>query len=130
MQPAKQAATLGEVDSGAALRGFFQIMNAWDVKNEDARAILGEPSESTFYSWRKVAPAKLPSDTLRRIGYVAGIYKALQIIYSEPGLADTWINRPNRQFGDQAPIQRMRAGDVADLVAVRSYLDAARAPWG
>jgi hypothetical protein len=26
-------------------------------------------------------------------------------------------------------VQRMRAGDVTDLAAVRAYLDAARAPW-
>ena len=66
---------------------------------------------------------------MRRIGYVAGIYKALQILYSDPRLADGWLKRPNRAFGEQTPLQRMRAGDVTDLAAVRSYLDAARAPW-
>jgi hypothetical protein len=68
-------------------------------------------------------------DTLRRIGYVAGIYKALELLYADPQLADGWIDRPNRAFGGQTPLQRMRAGDVTDLAAVRSYLDAARAPW-
>jgi hypothetical protein len=32
-------------------------------------------------------------------------------------------------LGGQTPLQRMCAGDVTDLAAVRSYLDAARAPW-
>jgi hypothetical protein len=68
-------------------------------------------------------------DTLRRIGYVAGIYKALELLYSDPHLADDWIKRPNRAFGGQTPLQRMCAGDVTDLAAVRAYLDAARAPW-
>ena len=40
-----------------------------------------------------------------------------------------WIKRPNRAFGGQTPLQRMRAGDITDLAAVRLYLDAARAPW-
>ena len=68
-------------------------------------------------------------DTLRRIGYLAGIYKALQILYADPRLADDWVNRANDAFAGQTPLQRMRGGDVVDLAAVRAYLDAARAPW-
>ena len=112
-----------------ALTGFFEIMRLWDVENEDARRILGSPPLRTFYAWKKKAPAKLPEDTLRRIGYVAGVWKALQIAYSDPKLADTWISRPNKFFGGQTPLRRMAAGDVTDLAAVRAYIDAARAPW-
>jgi hypothetical protein len=71
----------------------------------------------------------VPEDTLRRIGYVAGIWKALQIVYSDAELADGWVKRPNTFFGGQTPLQRMAAGDVTDLAAVRAYIDAARAPW-
>jgi hypothetical protein len=67
--------------------------------------------------------------TWRRIGYVAGIYKALQVLYNETRQADGWVKRPNRQFGGQTPLARMAAGDVTDLAPVRAYLDAARAPW-
>lgn len=117
------------INSTAALRGFFAIMQAWGLSAEDARALLGTPAERTFYAWRAGNAVRVPMDTLRRIGYVAGIYKALELLYSDPHLADDWIKRPNRAFGDQTPLQRMRAGDVTDLAAVRSYLDAARAPW-
>jgi hypothetical protein len=117
------------VDPVAALRGFFGIMANWGVRPEDARVLLGLPPERTFYAWRAGTAVRVPADTLRRIGYVAGIYKALQILYSDPTLADGWINRPNRAFGGQTPLERMRAGDVTDLAAVRAYLDAARAPW-
>lgn len=112
-----------------ALRGFFHMMDAWDVAAEDARILLGSPAERTYYAWRRGDGARVSEDTLRRIGYVAGIYKALQILYSAPELADSWIKRPNRAFGGQTPLDRMRAGDVTDLAAVRAYLDAARAPW-
>jgi hypothetical protein len=117
------------VDAAAALTGFFRIMDLWKVDNEQARVLLGMPSPSTFYAWRKGGPVRPARDTLRRIGYVAGIYKALQILYSEPALADGWLHRPNRAFGGQTPLQRMTAGDVVDLAAVRAYLDGARAPW-
>lgn len=118
-----------QVDSQAALRGFFAIMDAWGLTTEDARALLGAPAERTFYAWRAGKAARVPMDTLRRIGYVAGVYKALELLYSDPHLADDWIKRPNQAFGGQTPLERMRAGDVTDLAAVRGYLDAARAPW-
>jgi uncharacterized protein (DUF2384 family) len=112
-----------------AVEGFFGIMQRWGASNERARRILGWPAERTFYEWKKGRAIRLSEDTLRRIGYVAGIWKALQIVYSDPKLADEWIDRPNRFFGGQTPLERMSAGDVTDLAAVRAYLDAARAPW-
>jgi hypothetical protein len=120
---------LADVVPGDALRGFFLIMDAWGVGAEDARVLFGSPAERTYYAWRRGNGVRVPADTLRRIGYIAGIYKALQILYSDPRLADGWIRRRNKAFGDQTPLERMRGGDVVDLAAVRSYLDAARAPW-
>ena len=125
----KIRATPSRIDPVAALRGFFQIMDAWGVSAEEARIILGTPAERTYYAWRAGTAVRVPADTLRRIGYVAGIYKALQILYADPHLADEWIKRPNLALAGQTPLQRMCAGDVTDLAAVRNYLDAARAPW-
>jgi Protein of unknown function (DUF2384) len=117
------------LDPVAALRGFFHIADAWGVTAEEARIILGAPAERTYYAWRAGNAVRVPADTLRRIGYVAGIYKALQILYSDPHLADGWVKRPNRTLGGQTPLQRLCAGDVTDLAEVRNHLDAARAPW-
>ena len=117
------------IDPSAALRGAFAILDAWQVGVEDARAILGAPPLRTYFSWRRGQGVRVPADTLRRIGYLAGIFKALQLVYSDPHLADSWVQRSNRAFGGQTPLQRMSAGDVTDLAAVRGYLDAARAPW-
>ena len=120
---------MAKIVPGNALRGFFQIMNAWGVAADEARILLGSPAERTYYAWRQGNVVRIPSDTLRRIGYIAGIYKALQIIYADPRLADGWIWRKNKAFADQSPLERMCGGDVVDLAAVRDYLDAARAPW-
>jgi hypothetical protein len=112
-----------------AMQGFFAIMDHWRANNSTARRVLGAPAERTFYEWKRGKVARIPDDTLRRIGYVAGIWKALQIVYSQPKHADEWIRKPNRFFGGQTPLERMAAGDVTDLAAVRAYVDAARAPW-
>ena len=118
-----------EAPQRQAVVGFFRIMEMWGVANEDARRILGAPPLRTFFEWKAGRVRRMPEDALRRIGYVAGIYKALQILYADPAQADGWVKRPNRAFGDHTPLERMAAGDVTDLAAVRAYLDAARAPW-
>lgn len=112
-----------------ALRGFFRIMEIWGVDNTSARSMLGHPAERTFYKWRAGEVGAVPNDVIRRVGYVSGIWKALQILYSDHEQADNWVRRPNRHFGGQAPLERMSAGDVTDLAAVRQYLDVARGPW-
>lgn len=117
------------IDTAAAMKGFTAIAQAWGLTAEEARNLLGMPPARTFYAWRAGHISRMPTDTLRRIGYIAGIYKALEILYSDPHLADTWVKRPNAAFAGQTPLQRMLAGDIVDLAAVRSYLDAARAPW-
>jgi len=121
--------TISRDQARNALRGFFQIMELWGADTAHARAILGHPAERTFYKWRAGQVGAVPNDVIRRIGYVSGIWKALQILYSDHAQADSWVRRPNRHFGGQAPLERMSAGEVTDLAWVRQYLDAARGPW-
>ena len=61
------------VDPNDALRGFFHIIDAWGVSADDARVLLGSPAERTYYAWRGGNAVRVPMDTLRRIGYIAGI---------------------------------------------------------
>ena len=81
-----------------ALEGFFEIMQRWGVDSGTARWILGAPPERTFSEWKRGKVGRVPEDTLRRIGCVAGIWKALEILYSDPDLADGWVKRPNAGF--------------------------------
>lgn len=129
MQVREQSDTIATVDPSAALVGFFGIADLWRLSPEDARRILGKPPVDKFELWRRGDAIDVPQDTLRRIGYVAGIFKALQITYGDTTYADKWVRRPNRHFAGQTPLQRMLGGDVTDLAAVRAYVDAARGPW-
>ena len=109
-----------------ALAGLFRIMEIWGAGKIETMAILGQPSERTFYRWKAGDVVGLPHDVIRRIGYVSGIWKALQVLYSNSKQADEWVRKPNRFFGGQTPLERMSAGDVTDLAAVHQSLDAAR----
>ena len=130
------ASALRQIDLAAApdqdavaLRAFFRLAELWGLSMEQARLLLGRPSRATMYNWKAGKARTVPHDTLRRISYLLGIYKALQILYQDPQLADSWVRRPNAAFGGQSALERMLAGDVADLAAVRAHLDAARGGW-
>jgi len=112
--------------SAAAKKAFFRVMEAWGVTNEQAQVLLGGPSRSTFFSWKKSEGGSLPRDAFERISYVLGVYKALQILFADRAQADAWVSKPNQAFGGQSALGRMTAGNVSDLHAVRAYLVHAR----
>ncbi len=117
--------------SGPALRAFFRIAELWALTNDEQMTLLGVNSRSTFFGWKKGAGVTLPKDTLERISYILGIYRALQILLPKQEAADAWIKQPNsaQPFGGNSALHRMLSGQVADLFVVRQYLDAQRGGW-
>jgi hypothetical protein len=113
--------------SPSAIKAFFNIMAKWDVRDEDARTLLGGVSHGHFYEMKKNAQRTLDADTLTRISYLVGIFKALNILYSKK-LADAWIQRPNANpiFGGQAALAYMMKGGLPAMQTVRQLLDARR----
>jgi hypothetical protein len=113
--------------SPAALRGFLQIMDRWGIKDPDARHLLGGISSGSYYSWKKQPKRLLDQDTLIRISLLLGIFKALNILYSEP-LADSWITLPNRNpmFRGQSPLAYMIERGQPGMLHLRQLLDARR----
>ena len=113
---------------GAGLRAFANIAERWDLSIADQLRLLGIASRSTFFKWRREREPRLPQDTLERLSYLLGIYKALQILLPDPRAADEWVRKPNDAppFGGRSALERMLSGQVADLYVVRQYLDAER----
>ena len=136
--PAPATATRAKVKpasrtlSAAGLRAFFNIAQAWELSTDEQMVLLGAPGRSTFFKW-KAAPqgADLKRDTLERLSYVLGIYKALQILLPDSAASDAWVKRSNAAplFGGKSALDRMLAGNIGDLLAVRQYLDARRGGW-
>jgi len=114
--------------SPPALRSFFNIMARWSVRDEDARALLGGVSNGPFYEMKKNPERILEPDRLVRISYLVGIFKALNVLYSET-LADQWMQLPNSNviFAGQAPLAYLIAGGQPAMQIVRRLLDARRA---
>jgi uncharacterized protein (DUF2384 family) len=113
--------------SPPAIKTFHNIMAKWSVRDEDARALLGGISNGQFYEMKKNPQRTLDADTLTRISYLVGIFKALNILYSEK-LADAWIQLPNANpiFGGQTALSYMIKGGLPAMQTVRRLLDARR----
>jgi hypothetical protein len=117
--------------SAPAIRTFFNVAEAWGLSNEEQRALLGWPPESTFYKYKAGPCGTLSYDVLMRISLVLGIYKDLQILYPEAGLADRWVQLPNSNpmFGGRPALALMVEGGMDALYQVRRLLDGRRGGW-
>lgn len=117
--------------SGPAIRTFFSVAEAWSLSNEEQRALLGWPPESTFYKYKSGQGGTLSYDVLMRISLVLGIYKDLHILYPETDLADRWVQLPNSNpmFGGRPALALMTEGGMDALYQIRRLLDSRRGGW-
>lgn len=113
--------------SSDAIRAFLNIIERWGLKDADARLLLGDMSNGAYYALKKKPDRRLDEDRLRRISYLVGIFKALNILYSEE-LADRWMELPNKNriFGGGTPLAYLIKGGLPAFQTVRRLLDARR----
>lgn len=124
-----QPAISEEAMAAAGMRAFARIAELWGLSVNEQRVLLGQPPRSTFFAWRKASSKiALSRDTLERLSNILGIYKSLQILFPDPKVADAWVRKSNAAsvFGGRSALERMLAGNVSDLHAVRKYLDSVR----
>ena len=113
--------------STGAVTAFFNIMAIWKIRDEDARALLGGLSNGTFYALKKGTGKPLDEDRLRRISYLIGIFKALNILHGQD-LADRWMQLPNsnRIFNGSTALAYLIRGGLPAFQTLRRLLDARR----
>jgi uncharacterized protein (DUF2384 family) len=113
--------------SPAAITAFFSIVEKWRLRNEDAMALLGGTSNGRFYELKKTRKGLLSQDELTRISLLIGIFKALNILFSQR-LANQWTSRPNSNpmFNDAPPLEVLMRGGVPGMIGVRRLLDSRR----
>ena len=122
--PAKDVMKLG----GPALRTFFNLAKTWNLTEREQMRLLGLASRSTLHAWKSGRVTKVSRDTMERISYLLGIFKAINILLPDAQRADEWVRLPNAAplFGGRSALDRMTTGNIGDLYVVRQYLDAQR----
>jgi hypothetical protein len=116
--------------SAAALKALFNIVDHWKIRDEDARELLGGISNGAYYQLKKnprIPGKSLDQDKLVRISYLIGIFKSLNILYSQR-LADQWMQLPNNNtiFGGRTPLDYVLRGGTPAMDMLRRLLDARR----
>ena len=114
--------------SASGLKALFNIAECWKLRNEEVRELLGGVANGSYFEMKKSPEAKvLDADQMYRVSYLIGIFKALNILHSQP-LADEWVRLPNsnRIFGGRTPLEYMIRGGVSAMQTVRRLLDARR----
>ena len=113
--------------SPAAIKGLLRIAKFWKLRDDDTRVLLGGMSSGSFYALKGKEGKLLDEDQLARISLLIGIYKALNILYSQK-LADAWILLPNTNpmFGGDSPLDYVKKGGIPAFLRVRQLLDARR----
>ncbi len=113
--------------SPSAAKAFLKIAELWGLRDEDARQLLGGMSNGAFYELKRTSRQALDQDRLTRVSVLAGVFKALNILYSK-NLADRWIqlSNENPMFGGDTPLRYMLRGGLPAILRVRQLLDARR----
>ena len=113
--------------SRPAIAAFFSIVEKWQLRNEDAMALLGGASNGRYFELKKNRKGLLSQDELTRISLLIGIFKALNILFNSR-LANQWASRPNSNpmFGDAPPLQLLTRAGVPGMIGVRRLLDSRR----
>lgn len=126
MQVTEKIREPGQIDA-VALKAYARVADAWGLSVKEA-ANLADMSESTWKRAKKPNfSGELTKDQLLRLSAVIGIYKSLELYFSEP-LSRGWITRPNTGplFGGGRPVDTAIEGGLPQILAVRTYLDALR----
>jgi len=113
--------------SASAVHAFFKLAQAWQLRDETARQLLGGVSNGVFYQLKQGQKKALDQDKLTRISLLIGIFRALNVLYNRK-LADAWVGIPNSNpmFEGETPVHYMIKGGVPALIRVRGLLDSRR----
>lgn len=125
------ATEINDAETCAMLRAFFELAKRWKLDDRQGRILLGGPSARTYARWKagQVEPSRISRDTRERLSTLMGIHKGLRHVFSDPSRGCLWLRAPNRAFEGASALDRMLAGSIADLAAVRAHLDAERRGW-
>jgi hypothetical protein len=123
------APQFSEVETQAMQRAFVKLAALWEITDEQAAVLMGDISIRTWRRWKVGDFGRAGVDVAARLSNLMGIHKALRLLFKEPARGYGWIKRPNEAFGGASALEIMLGGQITDLMRVRRYLDAMRAPW-
>lgn len=107
---------------GAALELFFALARRLELSPKEQAILLGVTRGTLrLYASKRGFPRS--RDTIERISHLASIWTRLSSLFSSEGSVVHWLKTPNRLLGESTPLDRMLAGNVADIIYVRNLAE-------
>jgi Protein of unknown function (DUF2384) len=115
-----------DAQASALARTTINLFKAWSLSDAEACTLLGGMSARTFARWKEGSIGRIDRDLRMRMAHLMGIHKGLRILFKEPQRGYAWIRKPNATFAGRSALDLMLRGEMADLAALREWLDAER----
>ncbi|MBB4066614.1 MbcA/ParS/Xre antitoxin family protein [Gellertiella hungarica] len=126
---ASQTPVITEEEAGALARTTVNLFRAWNLSDAEACILLGGLSARTWARWKEGQIGRIDRDLRMRMAHLMGIHKGLRYLFKDPARGYAWIRKPNDAFAGQSALDLMLRGEMADLSAMREWLDAERGAW-
>ena len=111
--------------NAVALKAYARIAATWELHMEEAASLVAMDRFTWMRATKPGSAEQLTDDQLLRISVLIGIYRSLEIYFSEP-LGRQWMTRPNEGslFNGRRPVDTAIEGRLPQLLAIRTYLEA------
>lgn len=120
---------IADEEAGALARTTVNLFRAWKLTDIEACILLGGMSARTWARWKEGVTGRIDRDLRMRMAHLMGIHKGIRYLFKEPARGYAWVRKPNAAFGNQSALDLMLRGELADLAALREWLDAERGAW-
>jgi hypothetical protein len=120
-----------ETNRGPSFRGritapvqtLLALINRWQLDNQDAAKLLGA-SDAQFVIDLRVGTVGLSTKDMQdRVRLLLRIYEGVHSLLRQPEAERSWINVPIPALGNQAILETMLRGSMADLACVRAFVE-------
>lgn len=123
------SATISGAEAAALARATVALFRAWTLSDAEAGTLLGGLSARTWARWKDGQVGRTDRDLRMRMAHLMGIHKGVRYLFRDPARGYAWIRKPNAAFGGLSALDLMLRGELADLAALRDWLDAERGAW-
>ncbi|NMP16235.1 antitoxin Xre/MbcA/ParS toxin-binding domain-containing protein [Thalassotalea sp. Y01] len=108
--------------SKVAISTYMNIMQQWDVSDEDQLSLLGLNAVANVEKLKEELVSSMTSEMLDRISFVLKIYKYLQVLFPEREQSNSWINKGNDAFDGKTALMVILSDNENGLLTVAKYL--------
>ena len=109
------------------VKAIVRIAEAWSLSNAEAASLFDVPTATWGRMKAGAFKGNLDQDKMMRASLLIGIFKGLRLLFNGP-LEKGWPKQPNAgvAFAGRAPVDKMIAGGIPAMMAVRRHIDALR----